>query len=102
MDSEFGPTGVVSWEAPVTIPGQVRYNKYDHLIPTGSGDDPASEGHIVFLEKTWTENGGKVGDEMELSPSSSRLVVVEIRPAVHYLGRAWHVHVLFSRKRVTA
>jgi hypothetical protein len=101
-DPEFGPTGVVEWEAPATIPGQVRYAKYDHLIPTGGGNDPASDGHVVFLEKTWAESGGKPGDEMELSPSSSRLVVVEVRPAAHYRGRAWHVHVLFNRKRVTA
>jgi hypothetical protein len=102
IDSELGPTGKVEWDESVIIQGQVRYDKYDRLVPTGAANDPASDGHVVFMEKAWAESGGKAGDEMELSPSGSRLVVTEVRPAAHYGGRAWHVHVLFSRKRVTA
>jgi hypothetical protein len=102
IDPELGPTGGVEWDEPLPIQGQVRYDKYDHMIPTGGGNDPESDGHVVFTEKEWAESGGKVGDELELSPSESRLVVTEIRPAAHYMGRAWHVHVLFVRKRAVA
>jgi hypothetical protein len=98
-DPELGPTGNISWHAPLSLQGQVKYNQYDHLVPTGSANDPASDGHVVFTEKAWSESGGKVGDEMELSPSESRLIVTEVRPAAHYRGRAWHVYVLFVRKR---
>ncbi|MDR3280493.1 MAG: hypothetical protein LBT23_08265, partial [Synergistaceae bacterium] len=86
IDPELGPTGNIEWDEPITIPGQVKYNRYDQLVPTGGGDDPSGEGHVVFLESTWTVCGGQVGDEMELSPSTSRLVVLEVRPAAHYHG----------------
>ncbi|MDR1021027.1 MAG: hypothetical protein LBL73_09740 [Synergistaceae bacterium] len=102
IDAELGPTGEAEWHEPLTLQGQVRYEKYDRLIPTGGGNDPASDGHVAFTEKEWAESGGKAGDEMELSPSESRLVVTEVRPAAHYRGRAWHVHVLFVRRRAGA
>lgn len=101
-DPELGKTGKIEWYAPVTLPGQVRYAKFNQMAPSGGGNDPVAEGHIVFMADKWAEKGGTVGDEMVLSPSDSRLVVLEVRPAAHYLGRAWQVHVLFHRKRVKA
>ena len=101
-DAELGKTGKIEWHTPVTLSGQVRYAKFNQLVPTGGGNDPVAEGHIVFLVETWVQSGGKVGDEMVLEPSDSRLIVLEVRPAAHYQGRAWHVHVLFIRKRAGA
>ncbi len=99
-DPELGKTGKIEWQEPFVLQGQVRYAKFNQLFPTGGGNDPVAEGHVVFTVKAWTESGGNVGDEMELAPSNSRLIVLEVRPAAHYQGRPWHVHVLFTRKRV--
>ena len=101
-DAELGKTGKIEWHPPITLQGQVRYAKFNQMVPSGGGNDPVAEGHIVFMADEWTEKGGAVGDEMELAPSDSRLVVLEVRPAAHYQGRAWQVHVLFYRKRVNA
>ena len=100
-DADLGPTGKVEWEAPVTLSGQVRYNKWSQMVPVGGGDDPASDGHIVFHVEDWQKAGGKKGDEMELL-DGYRLIVTEVRPAAHYAGKHWHVHVVFARKRVTS
>ncbi|MDR1977928.1 MAG: hypothetical protein LBQ42_04265 [Synergistaceae bacterium] len=100
-DPDLGPTGHIEWEAPAALSGQVKYNKYNQMTPVGSGNDPVADGHIVFYEADWKRLNGKPGDEMELSPDT-RLVVTEVRPAAHYAGRNWHVHVLFVRKRVSS
>jgi hypothetical protein len=71
------------------------------MMPVGGGNDPAADGHIVFQDAEWKRSGGHVGDEMELS-TDTRLVVIEIRPAAHYAGKNWHVHVLFTRKRASS
>jgi hypothetical protein len=101
-DSELGKTGKIEWNVLVTLAGQVRYAKFNQLVPTGGGNDPIAEGHVVFMANEWVKHGGKVGDEMVLAPSDSRLVILEVRPAAHYQGRAWQVHVLFYRKRAGA
>ena len=105
IDPEFGPTGKVEWEKPVILNGQVKYDKYQRAAPIGSGNDPASDGHVVFHSEDWVSSGGKVGDEMELEVDfvePSRLVVTEVRPAAHYRGIHWHVHVFFQRKRTVS
>ena len=105
VDPEFGPTGEVEFETPVILSGQVKYNKYQQVTPIGSGNDPVSDGHIVFHNKDWVESGGKVNDEMELDVDyvePSRLKVIEIRPAAHYRGKNWHVHVFFERIRTVS
>jgi len=102
IDPEFGPTGEIEWEDPIALQGQVKYNRYQQVVPVGSGNDPASDGHVVFHSEDWVSSGGKVGDEMELVVDfvgPSRLVVIEVRPAAHYRGIHWHVHVHFTRKR---
>jgi hypothetical protein len=71
------------------------------MMSVGGGNDPVADGHIVFHADEWERSGGKTGDEMELSPDT-RLVVIEVRPAAHYAGKNWHVHVLFARKRVSS
>ena len=48
IDSEFGPTGKIEWSEPIELYGQVRYEKYEQLIPVGDGNDPMNDGHIVF------------------------------------------------------
>ena len=101
VDQDLGPTGKIEWEFPVILSGQVKYNKYNQMMPVGGGNDPMADGHIVFHADEWERSEGKTGDEMELSPDT-RLVVIEVRPAAHYAGRNWHVHVLFSRKRVSS
>ena len=101
-DPEFGPTGKISWSEPVLLQGQVKYVNYEKLHAVGDGSDPACDGHIVFYDKDWVEAGGQIGDELEIAEdfiSPSRLIVVEMRPAAHYKGRNWHIHVYFSRKR---
>ena len=97
-DSEFGITGKIEWLEPVELYGQVRYEKYEQLIPVGDGNDPLNDGHIVFYSDDWEKSGGTIGDELELE-NSSRLIVIEVRPAAHYHKRHYHVHVYFSRKR---
>ena len=102
VDPDFGPTGEIEWDEPIILQGQVKYDKYQQLEPTGMGNDPVSSGHIVFYDKDWVPTGGKIGDEMEAEEdfvSPSRLVITEIRPAAHYHGKNWHVHVFFQRKR---
>ena len=98
-DPDLGPSGKIEWEAPATLPGQVKYKRYDFLSPGGGGDDPDADGHVVFIARDWYASGGAKGDELELSPSSSRLVVTEVRPAAQYGGEAQHVHVIFARRR---
>ena len=70
-------------------------------MPVGGGDDPIADGHVVFYADEWEKAGGRTGDEMELS-QDTRLVVIEVRPAAHYAGKNWHVHVLFTRKRASS
>lgn len=96
-DPELGKTA----ETPVTLRGQVAYAKYDELNPAGGGNDPQGDGHIIFYGDEWDAGGGNVGDEIELSPSDSRLVVLEVRPCGHYCGAAWLRKVIFSRKAAT-
>ncbi len=98
IDSEFGPTGKITWSDPIELYGQVRYEKFEQLMPVGDGSDPINDGHIVFYREDWQNSGGVVGDELELE-DSSRLIVIEVRPAAHYRRKHYHVHVYFSRKR---
>lgn len=100
-DPDLGPKTRAEFEAPVKMSGQVRYNKWNAMTPTGGGNDPVCDGHIAFLREDWLREGGKVGDEMELVPDDSRLIVIEVRPAAHYAGQAWHAHVMFTRRRAT-
>ena len=101
IDPDLGATGKIEWEPPARLFGQIRYNKWNQMVPVGSGNDPASDGHIVFLAEEWRESCGQAGDEMELD-LNNRLVITEVRPAAHYAGKNWHVHVFFSRKRVSS
>jgi hypothetical protein len=68
----------------------------------GGGDDPRGDGHVIFRAETWDSSGGKIGDELALSPSDSRLVILEVRPCGHYGGTAYLRKVVFSRKGATA
>ena len=97
-DPEFGVTGEIIWSDPVELQGQVKYEKFENLVPVPDGNDPVNDGHIVFYSDDWSRSGGIVGDEIELE-DSSRLIVIEVRPAAHYHGKFYHVHVYFSRKR---
>ena len=104
IDPEFGPTGEIEFEEPIVLSGQVKYNKYEQTAPRGSGNDPVSDGHIIFHSEDWVNSGGKVNDEMELEvdyTEPSRLKVIEVRPAAHYRGINWHVHVFFERIRAS-
>ncbi|MDR1378126.1 MAG: hypothetical protein LBJ36_03655 [Synergistaceae bacterium] len=62
--------------------------------------------HVIFKAESWDSSSGKEGDEegdeMVLSPSDSRLVILEVQPCGHYGGTAHLCKVIFSRKRVTA
>ena len=98
FDPEFGATGRIEWLDPVELFGQVKYEKFEQLMPVGDGNDPVNDGHIVFYSDDWQDSGGSIGDELELE-DSSRLIVVEMRPATHYRRKYHHVHVYFSRKR---
>ena len=97
-DPEFGVTGEITWSEPIELKGQVKYEKFENLTTVIDGNDPVNDGHIVFYSDEWQEGGGLVGDELELE-DSSRLIITEIRPAAHYHGKFYHVHVYFSRKR---
>jgi hypothetical protein len=97
----FGDPSSIS-ESVVVLKGQVRYAKYDHMSLPGGGDDPQGEGHVIFKAESWDSIGGKIGDELVLSPSDSRLVVLEVQPCGHYGGAAHLRKVIFSRKRATA
>ena len=102
VDPEFGPTGKIEWASPISLKGQVKYNSYEKLKAVSEGNDPLSDGHIVFYNEDWVASEGKIGDELELIEdyiAPSRLIIIEIRPAAHYHGRNWHVHVYFSRKK---
>ena len=98
VDPDFGPLGKIEWLDPMQLYGQVRYEKFEQLVPVWNGNDPLNDGHVVFYSEDWQEAGGNVGDELELE-DSSRLVIIEVRPAAHYHGKYYHVHVYFSRKR---
>ena len=98
VDLEFGASGKIEWLEPVELFGQVKYEKFEQLTPFGDGNDPLNDGHIVFYADEWQDSGGCVGDELELE-DSSRLIVIEVRPAAHYRRKHYHVHVYFSRKR---
>ena len=98
IDPEFGALGKIDWREPVELYGQVRYEKFEQLMPVGDGSDPVNDGHVVFYTEEWQKSGGTVGDELELE-DSSRLIVIEVRPAAHYHRKYYHVHVYFSRKR---
>lgn len=105
IDPEFGPTGEIIWSEPITLYGQVKYNKFQELTPIGSGNDPVSDGHIVFYDDDWVKSGGQVNDELELEEDytfTSRLKVIETRPAAHYHGKNWHIHVYFERLRTVS
>ena len=95
---EFGLPKKVEWLEPVELYGQVKYEKFEQLMPVADGNDPLNDGHIVFYSDDWQKSGGTVGDELELE-DSSRLIVIEVRPAAHYHRKYYHVHVYFSRKR---
>ena len=97
-DPVFGVLGKIEWLDPIELFGQVRYEKFEQLVPVADGNDPLNDGHIVFYSDEWQKSGGAVGDEFELE-DSSRLIVIEIRPAAHYRRKYYHVHVYFSRKR---
>jgi len=97
-DPEFGVTGEINFSEPYELFGQVKYKKFESLTPVTDGSDPINEGHIVFYSDDWNASGGCVADELELE-DSSRLIVTEIRPAAHYHGKFYHVHVYFLRKR---
>ena len=97
-DPEFGATGRIEWLEPVELFGQVKYEKFEQLTPVSDGNDPLNDGHIVFYADEWQDSGGSVCDELELE-DSSRLIVIEVRPAAHYRKKYYHVHVYFSRKR---
>jgi hypothetical protein len=98
----FGDPAVGSeTEAAVTLKGQARYAKYDQMALPGGGDDPRGEGHVIFMAESWEASGGKKGDELVLSPSDSRLVILEVQPCGHYGGKARLRKVIFSRKRAT-
>ncbi len=94
----LGVVGDVVFAEPVKLRGQVKYNRFEALTTVPDGNDPVNDGHIVCYLDEWHNSGGVVGDEIELE-DSSRLIVIEIRPAVHYRGKYYHVHVYFSRKR---
>ena len=98
IDPEFGALGKIEWLEPVELFGQVRYERFEQLMPVGDGNDPINDGHIVFYFDDWQKSGGTIGDEIELE-DSSRLIVIEVRPMAHYHGKSHHVHVYFSRKR---
>jgi hypothetical protein len=102
LDAFGDPAEGSKTETTVVLKGQVRYAKYDHMSLPGGGDDPQGEGHVIFRAEDWDSNGGKKGDELELSPSDSRLVVLEIQPCGHYGGVAHLRKVIFSRRRATA
>ena len=98
IDPECGTSGKIEWLEPVELYGQVRYEKFEQLMPVGDGSDPVNDEHLVFYADEWQKSGGSVGDELELE-DSSRLIVIEVRPAAHYRRKHYHVHVYFSRKR---
>ena len=98
VDPEFGVSGKIEWLEPVELYGQVRYEKFEQLMPVGDGNDPLNDGHVVFYHDDWQDSYGAVGDELELE-DSSRLIVIEVRPMAHYHGKHYHDHVYFSRKR---
>ena len=95
IDNELGPTGVIEFDEPIELYGQVKYTNFESLVPVGEGNDPLNSGHIVFYPEDFS---GAVGDELELE-DSSRLIITEIRPAAHYHGKSYHLHVFFTRKR---
>ena len=97
-DPEFGVSGKIEWFDPIELSGQVKYEKFERLMPVGDGNDPLNDGHVVFYADEWQKAGGTAGDELELE-DSSRLIVIEVRPAAHYRRKYHHVHVYFSRKR---
>ena len=102
IDPEFGVTGKITWQEPIELYGQVKYDSFQSLNPTGGGNNPISAGHIVFYDKDWAAAGGQVNDELELEEDytfTSRLKIIEVRPAAHYHGKNWHVHVYFERIR---
>lgn len=80
------------------LKGQVSYASYDRVNLPGGGDDPQGAGHVLFYTSDWEEAGGMKGDELVLSPSDSRLVVIEVRPCGHYHGVAYFQKVIFARK----
>ena len=98
LNSEFGLSGKVEWLEPIELYGQVKYEKFEQLMPVGDGNDPLNDGHVVFYHDEWQKSGGTIGDELELE-DSSRLIIIEVRPAAHYRRKHYHVHVYFSRKR---
>ena len=98
IDNRFGTPCKIEWLDPLELYGQVKYVNFERLTPVPEGNDPVNDGHIVFYADDWKKSCGKVGDELELE-DSSRLIVIEIRPAAHYHEKYFHVHVYFSRKR---
>ena len=104
-DPEFGSLGEVTWQEPIELLGQVKYNKFQTVTPVNSSNDPVSDGHIVFYNDDWVAAGGQVNDELELEEDytfTSRLKIIEIRPTAHYHGKNWHVHVYFERIRTVS
>lgn len=89
-------SGVV--ETRKILRGQVHFSAYDKMNLPGGGDDPQGAGHVLFYTRDWDDAGGEKGDELVLSPSDSRLVVIEARPCGHYHGVAYFQKVIFARK----
>lgn len=100
QDDVLGVTGNIEWAEPVELLGQVKFDRFESLTPVFVGNDPMNNGHIVFSATSWLRAGGNVADELELE-DSSRLIITEIRPAAHYRGKFWHVHVFFTRRRIS-
>lgn len=104
-DPEFGVLGENIFAEPIELRGQVKYNNFQTLTPVSSGNDPVSDGHIVFYNDEWVKSGGKVNDELELEEDytfTSRLKIIEVRPAAHYNAKNYHVHVYFERIRTVS
>lgn len=104
-DPEFGVLGENVFADPIELRGQVKYNSFQTLTPVSSGNDPVSDGHIVFYNDDWVKSGGKVNDELELEEDytfTSRLKIIEVRPAAHYNYKNYHVHVYFERIRTVS
>ena len=70
IDSEFGVTGKITWQEPIELYGQVKYDKFQALNPINSGNNPVSAGHIVFYDKDWVEAALKFLYCSQLKPYS--------------------------------
>lgn len=100
FDPDFRePLAGVRYEpVPVTVKAQVKYDRFEALNMVAGGDSPVTTGYLLIEKEP--PGGLNKGDKIAaIAGQPVELYITEIRPAVHYGGRARMLKVLFEARR---